>query len=171
MAAADTARPPAEGPARASFDAFARRDVDAILAQWHPEGIQDWVPLGRVLRGHAEIRAQFEELFAAMPDLDVTVEGTVADDRHCVIRWRLRGTHTGGPLMGVDPTGRVAELRGVDVMEVEDGLVVRNTLYYDGAAWARGLGMLPPQDSSAERVMIGAFNGVTRLRRTLAGQG
>jgi steroid delta-isomerase-like uncharacterized protein len=167
MAQAETAQRSAEETARASFDAFIAHDVDAVLATWHPEGIQDWIALG-IFRGHDEIRELFTGIFAATPDLEITIENVVADDRHCVIQWRSRGTHDGAPFMGIDPTGRQIELRGVDVMEVEDGLVVRNTVYYDGAAYARGLGMLPPQDSSAERLMIGAFNGVTKLRRAVA---
>jgi hypothetical protein len=98
----------------------------------------------------------------------MTVERVLADDRFCMIEWRSRATHDGRPFMGIEPTGRPLDLRGVDIMEVEDGRVVRNTVYYDGAAYARGLGMLPAQDSGAEKLMIGAFNGVTKLRRAIA---
>ena len=167
MAEAATASRSAEETARAAFDAFIAHDVDTLLSNWHPEGIQDWVALG-IFRGHAEIRELMTGLFASMPDLDMRIEQITADERRCVIQWRSAGTHTGPAFMGIDPTGRHLELRGVDVMEVEDGLVVRNTVYYDGAAFARGLGMLPPQDSGAEKLMIGAFNGVTRLRRAIA---
>jgi steroid delta-isomerase-like uncharacterized protein len=166
MAQAQTATRTAEETARAAFEAFIAHDVEGILANWHPEGIQDWVPLG-VFRGHQEMRQLFQDVFAAMPDMEMTIEATTSDERRSVIQWRQRGTHTGS-FMGIDPTGRTIELRGVDVMEVEDGLVVRNTVYYDGAAQARALGMLPPQGSGAERAVIGAFNGVTRLRRAIA---
>jgi steroid delta-isomerase-like uncharacterized protein len=157
----------AEETARAAFAAFMAHDVDGILANWHPDGIQDWVALG-IYRGHAEMRELFTGLFAATPDLEMTIEAVTSDERRCVIQWRSAGTHTGPSFMGLDPTGKRIELRGVDVMEVEDGLVVRNTVYYDGAAFARALGMLPPQDSGAEKLMIGTFNGVTRLRRAIA---
>jgi steroid delta-isomerase-like uncharacterized protein len=167
MAETATANRSAEETARAAFDAFIRHDVDGILANWHPEGIQDWIPMG-IFRGHDEMRELFTGLFAAMPDMDMAVEEITADESRCVIQWRSSGTHTGPTFMGIDPTGRRIELRGVDVMQVEDGLVVRNTVYYDGAAYARGLGMLPPQDSGAEKLMIGAFNGVTKLRRAIA---
>jgi steroid delta-isomerase-like uncharacterized protein len=158
----------AEETGRGSFDAFVAHDVEGLLKYWHAEGIQDWVALG-IFRGHDEIRELFEGVFAATPDLEVTVERVIADDRFCVVQWRSRGTFTGEPFMGVEPTGRAVELRGCDVMEVEDGLVVRNTVYYDGAAFARGVGMLPPQDSAAERAMIQAFNGFTRLRGAVRG--
>lgn len=167
MAEAATASRSAEETARAAFDAFMRHDIEDLLANWHPEGIQDWIALG-IFRGHDEIRELFTGLFASMPDIEMVIEAVTADDRRCVVQWRSAGTHTGPAFMGLDATGKRLELRGVDVMECEDGLVVRNTVYYDGAAFARGLGMLPPQDSGAEKLMIGAFNGVTRLRRAIA---
>jgi steroid delta-isomerase-like uncharacterized protein len=167
MAETQTAQRSARAVAETAFERFSAHDIEGCLAHWHPEGIQDWVALG-VFRGHDEIRALFQEIFTAVPDLEMVVENVIADDRRGVIQWRSRGTHTGGPLNGIDPTGRTAELRGVDIMEAEDGLIVRNTVYYDGMAYARAFGMLPPQDSNAERMMIGAFNGITRLRRTIA---
>jgi steroid delta-isomerase-like uncharacterized protein len=167
MAQAQATTRTAEEAGRGSFERFSAHDVDGVLSYWHPEGIQDWVALG-IFRGHDEIRPLFEELFRAIPDLEMTVENITANDERCVVQWRSRGTHDGGPLQGIEPTGRTAELRGVDVMEVEDGLITRNTVYYDGAAYARAFGMLPPQDSAAEKLMVGAFNGVTRLRRAIA---
>jgi predicted ester cyclase len=167
MAQTGTRQRTAEETALAAFNAFAAHDVEALLSNWHPEGIQDWVPVG-IFRGHAEMRELFTGVFAAMPDAEATIESHVADERRCVIQWRLRGIHGGAAFMGIEPTGREIRLRSVDIMEVEEGLVVRNTVYYDGAAFARGLGMLPPQDSAAEKFMIGTFNGVTRLRRAIA---
>ena len=167
MAQTETRQRSAEETALAAFNAFIAHDVEALLANWHPEGIQDWVALG-IFRGHDEMRELFAGVFAAMPNAEMTIEHHLADERRCVIQWRQRGVNDGAPFMGIEPTGREIELRGVDVMEVEDGLVVRNTVYYDGAAFARGLGMLPPQDSAAEKLMIGTFNGVTRLRRAIA---
>lgn len=166
MAQAQTGERTAEEVARAAFEAFMAHDVEGVLRNWHPEGIQDWVALG-VFRGHDEMRPLFENLFAAMPDMEMTIEETTSDERRSAIQWRSRGTHT-GTFMGIEPTGRTLEMRGVDVMEVEDGLIVKNTVYYDGAAQARALGMMPSQGSGAEKTLIGAFNGVTRLRRAIA---
>ena len=167
MASQDTTtRSPLE-VARSDFEAVARRDVEDIVSHWHPEGILDFVPLG-VFRGHDEIREFFAGMFAASPDYDMVVERQVAQDDVAVTQWRSTGTFDGEPFLGIEPTGRRIEMRGCDVMDIEDGLVVRNTVYYDGAAFARGIGMLPPQDSAAERAMTQAFNGVTKLRKAIA---
>ena len=158
-------RPPAE-IARDAFEAVAAHDVEGIVANWSPEGIQDWVALG-IFRGHDGLRELFTQVFAATPDLEMIVERIVADNETAAVQWRSAGTFNGEPFIGIEPTGRRIELRGVDVMQFADGLIVRNTVYYDGAAFARGVGMLPPQDSGAEQAMVTAFNALTRLRRAI----
>jgi hypothetical protein len=80
----------------------------------------------------------------------------------------MRGHFTGAPFLGIDPTGKLIELRGLDLLEIEDGETVSNTAYYDGAAFARQVGMLPPEGSGADRTMKSAFNAVTKVRKALA---
>ena len=155
-----------EEHARSYFQAFADRDPDAMAAHWSEDGIEDMVPVA-VLRGPDHLKRFFGELFAAVPDSQVTVQRVVADDRHAVVEWRMTGTFSGGPFQGIEPNGRHVELRGADILEIEDGRILRNTVYYDGASFARQVGMLPPQDSGAERAMKGAFNALTKVRKAV----
>ena len=148
------------------FAAATARDAEGMASHWSEDGVDDLVPVG-VLRGPGEVRSFFTELFTALPDLEFVVERTTAAGSVAAVQWRASGTFTGGPFQGIDPTGRRVELRGCDCVEVEDGKVVRNTAYYDGMAFARAVGMMPPQDSPAERAMKTAFNGLTRLRGAL----
>ena len=152
--------------ARSYFAAVAARDASAQLEHWDPEGIVDLVPVG-IRRGEAEIGAFFRELYGAIPDLETVVDAIVADDRRAVVQWRMSGHFTGGSFQGLDPTGGRISLRGVDVLEIEGGTIVRNTAYYDGLDFARGAGMLPEQDSGAEKAMFTAFNGLTKARAAL----
>ena len=50
-----------------------------------------------------------------------------------------------------------------------DGKMDNTTVYFDGAAFARQVGMLPPAGSAGDRVVTTAFNGLTRLRRRIKG--
>ena len=59
-------------------------------------------------------------------------------------------------------SGRHVELRGVDVMEITDGTVRSNTIYYDGASFARQVGHLPRQGSVADKALVSVFNAKTR---------
>jgi steroid delta-isomerase-like uncharacterized protein len=165
-----TRRPPkrklVEGHARSYFEALAARNPEAMASHWSADGVDDVVPLA-VLRGPEQIKAFFRELFRAFPDLETTVTRVVADDKHAVVEWRMTGTFSGGAFQGIEPTGKPVDMRGLDILEVQDQEIVSNAGYYDGADFARQVGMLPPQDSGAERAMKGALNTVTRVRKAL----
>jgi len=162
MATEQTTRSPEE-TVRSYFDAVIARDPDAMAEHWAEEGIEEILPVG-IFRGPQEVKAWFTELFAAVPDFELTVERVLAQENDVLVQWRATGTFSGGPLMGVDATGRQIELRGLDWLEVEGDKVVRNTAFSDGAALARGMGLLPPQGSAAEKAMFGAFNAFTKAR-------
>jgi steroid delta-isomerase-like uncharacterized protein len=156
-----------EETVRSYFDAVIARDPAAMAEYWADEGIEDIVPVG-VFRGPEEVKAYFTELFTAIPDFEMTVERVLAQENDVLVQWRAGGTFSGGPLMGVDATGRRVELRGLDWLEVEGDKITRNTAFADGAALARGMGLLPPQGSAAEKAMFGAFNAFTKARGAVA---
>ena len=161
-----TKRKAVESHARSYFEAIAARDPEAIGEHWHDDGVDEIVPLG-VRRGRREIEEFFREMFAAAPDLETTVSRVVAGEKQAAVEWRMRGTFDALPFQGIEPTGRPIELRGLDMLEVEDGKIRSITGYYDGAEYARQIGMLPAPDSGAERAMTTAFNTVTKIRRAL----
>lgn len=169
MATTGQAAQAAEQVARSYFEALSARDTEAAAGHWHPDGIEDVVPV-RVLRGVEEIRGFIGELVGAMPDLTMAPVRITADERMAVVEYRLSGTFTGARFQGIEPTGSRIELRGCDCLEVADGRIVRNTAYYDATEVARAVGMLPPKDSSMERAMTSAFNGATKLRAVVREQ-
>jgi hypothetical protein len=92
----------------------------------------------------------------------------VAGERQAAVEWRMTGHFSGEPFQGVDSTGRWVDMRGIDLIEIEDAKNVAITAYYDGMTFARQIGLMPPQDSSAEQAMKSAFNAATRVRRAVA---
>jgi predicted ester cyclase len=162
MPTKETVRTPEE-TVRSYFDAVIARDPAAMAEHWAEDGIEEILPVG-IFRGPDEVKAWFTELFTAVPDFEMTLERVLAQENNVLVQWRASGDFTGGPLMGVEPTGRRIELRGLDWLEVEGDKVVRNTAFADGAALARDMGMLPPQGSAAEKAMFGAFNALTKAR-------
>jgi steroid delta-isomerase-like uncharacterized protein len=155
-----------EDVARSYFEAAAARDPDGMASHWSADGVEDLVPIG-ILRGPAEVRGFFTELFTAVPDFDFVVERITANERVAAVQWRASGTFEGGPFQGIDSTGRRVELRGCDCVEVDGGKLVRNTAYWDNMAFARSIGMMPPLDSPGERAMKNAFNAFTKMRGAL----
>src|SRR5215210_8070824 len=162
-----TRRKAVEEHVRGYFDAMSRRDVEGMVSHWREDGVDDIVPVG-LLRGRDEMRAYFKSLFAATPDASTTVTRLVAGEQSCAVEWRIEGTFDGAPYKGIEPTGKHVEVRGLDLFELEDGEIVSNTGYFDGASFARQIGMLPADGSGADRAMKSAFNAVTKLRRAVA---
>jgi len=159
-----------EKTVRDYFAAGGRRDLDAMFEYYHPNVVLDLVPVG-VFRGAGEYRSFFEDVFRAMPDWEFTVTRVTATGKVGVVEWRMSGTFSGGPFQGIEPNGRRIQLRGCDCLEVEDGKIVKNTAYYDGMEFARSVGMMPAQDSGAERAMKQAFNAVTKVRKAVQERG
>ena len=149
------------------LSAIAARDVDAMSAFLHEDVVENFIVLGPV-EGKSNVRAFFAELFAAAPDLEFTIERVMGVDETTVVgQWTMKGTMSGGPFQGIEPTGRVLEVRGIDVMELEDGLLRNNTVYYDGLSFARQIGLLPPAGSKRDQALMGGFNALTKLKKAL----
>jgi steroid delta-isomerase-like uncharacterized protein len=139
-----------------------RRDADALVPYW-AEDIVEVFPTG-TLRGREQVRAYFAETFAAIPDFHIEAERIAGDDETVFVKWRLTGTFSGGPWSGIEPTGSRVDLHGMDCFTIRDGLVAHNHVIYDGASFARQVGLLPAEGSVADRAMTAAFNARTRLR-------
>ncbi|MBW3664421.1 MAG: ester cyclase [Actinobacteria bacterium] len=151
----------------AAFGALAARDLEALAATWHPEIVEEFLVTGTI-DDHDDLRAFFAETFAALPDLDFEVENIMeVDENTAVGQWHLRGTFEGGPWQGIAPTGKRVDIRGIDVMEFHNGLLVHNTVYYDGLTFARQVGLLPRQGSAPDRAMMAGFNALQTLRANL----
>lgn len=148
------------------FAGVAKRDLSVLESEAHPDVVEDFVAVGE-FRGVSAVREFFAELYAAMPDFDLQVVKMLDAGDHAVVQWRATGTFIGTPFQGVHATGRRVELRGCDVMRIEAGRLVHNTVYYDGLAFARQIGLLPTEGSTADRAMTAAFNATTDLRARL----
>lgn len=163
--ATNTVRTPAE-VATAAIQAIAAGQLNVLDELGAPDLVVDFVAIGR-FEGREAVKRILEELLAAFPDFEISVDRVVADHRAVAMQWRATGTFSGGSFQGVEPTGRRVELRVVEVMEIEEGRIRRNTIYYDGASLARQIGLLPAKGSLADRTLLRAFNARARTMRPL----
>ncbi len=152
--------------ARHLFQLVRERNLEGVLDLQHADVEEDFLVL-RTLHGKDEVRRFFAGLFAAFPDFDLAIERVTSEGNTAVVQWTSRGTFSGGPFEGIDPNGKHVSIRGVDVMEFDGGKLRRNTIYYDGMSFARQVGLLPAQQSGAEKAMTAAFNVSTRARKLL----
>ena len=148
---------------------FERRDFTDAQEFWSDDSVDYFLATGETVRGAKALTQWFTGLFAAFPDWRLDVENVVDDGAGQVaVQWRAAGTFTGSPFQGVKATGRRVEIRGCDVIRVApDRRVVSNTVYYDGAAFVRQIGMLPMRGTRADRLVSQGFNAFTALRRRI----
>jgi ketosteroid isomerase-like protein len=74
----------------------------------------------RGFTGQDQVRRNWEQIFAAVPDVTVTVAATAVDDSSIWSEWDMRGTR---------PDGSAHHLRGVIIFEV-DGQRARRARFY-----------------------------------------
>jgi predicted ester cyclase len=79
----------------------------------------------------------------ALPDWHSDLLQLVAEDDIVVERFRASGTHTGGPLMGVPPSGRTLVIDGINIFRIEDGRIVERWGRLDELGLLRQLGVVP----------------------------
>lgn len=126
----------------------------------HPSG---------VAHGKDELRAWLASIFRAMPDVRFELEGeplVSLDGTTIAAVWRGRARMT-GPLdpPGFAPTGRTAELRGVDVHAFRDGKLAHVLTITDLNAAGQQLGAVPPPGSRREKAVVALQRLMARQMR------
>lgn len=157
---------------REIFEAiFIEHDLSDPSRYWTDESVDHVIALGESVHGKDALADFFRELFASFPDWTLQIEQIVDDGgRRAVVQWIVNATFTGADWQGVEATGSHVTVRGVDVIKLDDtGRIAENSVYYDGLRFARQLGMLPRQGSTADRAMLAVFNVVTTIKERLCG--
>ena len=123
-------------------DAWNSHDIQKVLSFYSPEYVGDDVGQASLQQGHADLRAMLETHWRAFPDLRFVVMEALVQAGRVAIVWVGEGTHQ-GPIMNIPPTGRRVIVRGVSIIDVRDGLVVRGQYIWDLAGMLRHMGLLP----------------------------
>ena len=153
---------PHEALVRAFYDAFSRRDAEAMARCYHPEVFFS-DPVFPALRG-AEAGDMWRMLLARAADLEVTLDEVRADDGGATARWTARYTfsRTGRPV--------VNSIRAM--FAFRDGLISRHYDSFPFWRWAgqalgplgRALGWFAPLKWKVRRDAARALDSF-RLRR------
>ena len=106
-------------------EAFNRHDVDAVMAAMTDDCVFENTspPNGQRYEGQAQVRAAWEEFFAASPDAHFDGEDVIVAGDRCVVQWNYTWTNH---------DGSTSALRGVDVLRVRDGKVAEKFAYVKG---------------------------------------
>lgn len=100
-----------------------------------------------VFVGREAIEERLSRDLTTFPDITYTVTSFFEQGDKFADEFVVAGTQTGPFLLPdgteIPPTGSRVEIRGMEFVEVRDGKIVVDNLYYDGLAMVAQLGLVP----------------------------
>ena len=108
-------------------------------------GAEEAPPVGeRLIVGAENYTAFVGALWAAFPDVEITVENVVAEENLVAVRWTSYGTHNGEPLFpGVQPEGQKTQLEAMALFRIENDKIAEKRFQNDDFIWMIQLGAIP----------------------------
>jgi steroid delta-isomerase-like uncharacterized protein len=125
-----------------------RRDSEALTRRHTLDGTLI-SPIFRTVHGRADIHDSYVSLFETFPDWTYAAQQLLVDEERVAEEFTVRATHS-GPFMGLPPTGRRFDFRGVRLFEMKDGLIAHERRYYDFTGLLIQLGILRGKPAKPE---------------------
>lgn len=109
--------------------AWSSNDVEKLAAYFTDDAIYEDVALGEVHRGKPAIMAFARGTFDALPGFTMKPQSLVVGNESAAFEWIMSGTFR--------KTGKSFSVRGVSVMQFENGKIRRNSDYWNIAEFQR----------------------------------
>jgi len=125
-------------------DAWNAHDVDAIASMHAPDMVFENHTAGERAVG-AEALEHIARIFDSWPDIAFTTRRLYVREDLVVQEWTAHATHTKPMRRGdivAEPTGRVIEWDGMDIIPFEDGKIARKDVYSDSVSILRQVNLL-----------------------------
>jgi steroid delta-isomerase-like uncharacterized protein len=142
-------------------------DMEGVLRTFGDTARYDDEAWGERYEGRNGVRRFYEQLMAALPDLEIEVQRRHITDDAILLEVMIRGTHLGG-WRGLPATGRRVEfpLCGVYTFDADDRLAGEK-IYYDRGTVLRQLGVFHEPQSVLGQICTLATHPAT-IARALA---
>lgn len=101
-------------------------DVEGLIGHYAQDAIFEDPAEGQIAQGHDELRAYFRQLFS-LPEVQFEVKSIFGREQWAAAEWIWRGLSR----QAQEPYA----IRGASVFQLASGLILRETIYYDRAAW------------------------------------
>jgi steroid delta-isomerase-like uncharacterized protein len=132
---------------RQIYEAFDSGDA-ALLDPVIAEDCVDHDPAPDQPPGREGLRAFIGAMHAGFPDFRLSAEEMFAAGDRVVARFLIRGTHT-GTFMGMPPSGRPIEVKGIDIVRFEGGVAVEHWGMFDTLTMLQQVGAVPADGAQA----------------------
>ena len=121
--------------------AWSAQNIEAILSFFTEDCVYEDVALSAVNTGKQQLEAFLRVTFTATPDFRIEPKAVFAAGDRAASEWIMSGTQT-GPFPGIPATKKKFSVRGVSLMELEQGKIRRNTDYWSLATLLQQVGVL-----------------------------
>ena len=102
------------------IDAWSSNNLDLLNELFAPDYTVNGVRIG--VEG---VKQAVQFLHAVLSDISAELHEFVAEEDRVVIRWTIRGRHSGS-LMGMPPTGSELELTGINIYQIVGDKIIAN---------------------------------------------
>ena len=139
-------------------------DLEGVLGTFGETARYDDEPWGDHYEGRDGVRAFYEQLMKALPDLQIDVRRQHVTGDTVILEVVIRGTHLGA-WRGLSATGRKLEfpLCGIYTFDDQDRLAGEK-IYYDRGTVLRQLGIFHEPQSALGQLSILATHPITITR-------
>lgn len=126
--------------------AWSSDDVEKVVSFLTDDCVIENVGSGTAYRGQEEIRAWVRDNFASTPDFKIEVISLFVAGDWVGAEWIQSGTYT-GEVAGQEITGKEFSGQGASIIELHEGKIKREALYWDTPSFLRQLGVMPEASS------------------------
>jgi predicted ester cyclase len=125
---------------RRAYELSTQKDLAALYELYEPGYIEHLRIGDQTLE---KVQFGVRAVLAAFPDMTFAVEDMVAEGDKVAYRVTITGTHTGGPFMGVAPTGKKIEMKNTSIKRIANGKLAESWGTLDTISMMRQLGLIP----------------------------
>jgi steroid delta-isomerase-like uncharacterized protein len=123
------------------IEALNTQDLDKLTSLFKEDGTYEEVCSGRIHTGKKAISAYIAATLEGIPDSKFELVSISCSTNYAMFEWIWKGTNSvGWPAMNLPLTNKLLELRGVSVMDIENGRIRANRDYWDWNSFMKGIG-------------------------------
>jgi steroid delta-isomerase-like uncharacterized protein len=96
----------------------------------------------QVAKGKTEAKKFFKEMTTGFPDAKMGVANGWTVNDFAIAETTMTGTHKGA-FFGIPATKKTVSTKGLDIVQIKDGKMVKGASYSSGSEFAQQLGLMP----------------------------
>lgn len=131
------------------MEAWNAHDIPKTMSFYADNCVLYQAPQRSSLTGKNYIEARFNDLLQAAPDWNTKVNALHVVGNNAIVEITNTGTHT-GPFLGYEPTNNKFEFDTCIILNIQNGVIVKQTAYLDMATILRSVGLITIKEARPE---------------------